>query len=466
VLAAVLILGFAAAPSPAAASGEEPAAGAALYRIFLHDGAMLVSYGEFAHVADRVVFSLPIGGTDDAPTLHLLSIPAADVDWKQTNAYLQTVRARRYAASRGEIDFVTLSREVANTLNQIAFVDDPAKRLALGESARRQLVEWPAQHYGYRASEISEMLTWLDQVVSQLRVAAGQSSFDISLVAGVTSQSPEVQLFPQPTLRERVELGLVAARRSRDAAERVSLLRAVIEALPAARPQGSWISAVHARAAAELAVELRTDRAYTDLTNRTLAKTASHVRRADVRGLESLVRSVLKEDERLQHARPATVAAILATLDGHLDAARRVRLARDAWALRAGLVRDYWRDVRQGLDRLLGLRAWLVDVRQLAGPAPKFVRRLGEVAADAERDLKRVRPPAELSAPHQTLLSVSGLAARAASSRLEALRTERMDLAWQAASAASGALMLLDQAIEELQRITKLPAPESVASVK
>jgi hypothetical protein len=463
-LIAMLMLALAVTPMVAASPLQDAAPEAALYRIFLRDGSMLVSYGEFAHVADRVVLSIPVGGTDDAPSLHLLTIAASDVEWERTNAYLQAARARRYADTRGEIDFATLSREVANTLNEITFVTDPGKRLALAEAARRQLIEWPEQHHGYRADEITQMLSWLDQVVSEFRVAAGQSSFDLSLIARTMPVVPDVQLLPQPTLRERVEFGLIAARRTPHAAERVSLLGAVLDALPVERPEGSWMTGVHARASAELAFELRMDRMYAKLTDRTLARTEPHVRRADVRGLESLVRSVLKEDERLKHARPAAVAALLATLDTHIDAARRLRLARDAWVLRTALLKDYWRDVRQGLDRLLGLRTWLIDVRQLSGPAPRSVRRLADAAAQAQRDLTRVQPPAEAASPHQTLLTVSGLAARAASARLEALRTGQMDIAWQAASAASGALMLLDQAIGELRRITNAPAPASMTS--
>ena len=55
----------AAAPSSLSGdAGEAPAADAVLYRVFLKDGGVLVSYGEFANVADKVVLSMPIGGTD------------------------------------------------------------------------------------------------------------------------------------------------------------------------------------------------------------------------------------------------------------------------------------------------------------------------------------------------------------------------------------------------------------------
>ena len=45
--------------------------------------------------------------------------------------------------------------------------------------------------------------------------------------------------------------------------------------------------------------------------------------------------------------------------------------------------------------------------------------------------------------------------------RFEAARSGNMDTAWQASSAAAGSLMLLDQAIAELRRITHAPKPPS-----
>ena len=106
---------LAAAPPPALA------ADALLYRIFLQDGSTLVSYGDFARVADRVVFSIPIGGLDTpSPTLHLVSIAESAVDWERTDGYAQATRARHYAATQGEADFDALSTEVARALHDVS----------------------------------------------------------------------------------------------------------------------------------------------------------------------------------------------------------------------------------------------------------------------------------------------------------------------------------------------------------
>ena len=70
-----------------------------------------------------------------------------------------------------------------------------------------------------------------------------------------------------------------------------------------------------------------------------------------------------------------------------------------------------------------------------------------------------MKPPAEIANAHATLVSACSMAARAASMRLDALRSGSMDDAWQASSAAAGALMLLDQAVLELRRVTREPKP-------
>ena len=444
-----------AAAAPCAAAEPD----AVLYRIFLRDGGVLVSYGEFAHVADRVVFSIPIGGTDTHPVLHLLTLAERDVDWDRTNAYANAARAQRYAATRGEADFAKLTRDVADTLYQAGLLEDPKQRLALVEAARRQLADWPRAHYGYRAEELAQMTTWLDQVVSEFRVAAGQSRFELSFVAGPAAAAPKMPVLAAPDLRERAEFGLVAAARASDPAERVSLLRAVLDSLQGEAPAGSWIADVRSRASSELAREIGLDDAYAALTTRTLARAAPLARRADVRSLEGLVRSVLEEDQKLQRARPAAVVGLLAALDAHIDSARRLRLARDAWALRTALLRTYWQDIRDGMDRLLGVRAWLTDVRQLAGPSLGALRRLAYDAEYAGHQLARVQPPAEVASAHSTLAIASKMAVRAAKSRLDAIRSGDMNTAWEASSAAAGSLMLLDQSVQELRRITREPAP-------
>src|SRR5262245_62570022 len=119
------------ASGPSAAAADD----ATLLRVFLRDGTSLVSYGEFARVADRVIFSLPTSASDNPP-LQLVNIPADRVDWDRTNRYADSARAARYLATQAESDYLTLSVRVSKALNEVAFTTDSAKRLAVVEDAR------------------------------------------------------------------------------------------------------------------------------------------------------------------------------------------------------------------------------------------------------------------------------------------------------------------------------------------
>ena len=95
--------------------------------------------------------SVPLGGTAAAPDLHLLSIPSDSVDWEKTDAYADSVRAARYAQTRGPDDFALLSAAVSMALTDIALTSDPQRKIAMAAEARQNVTRWVAEHYGYRA---------------------------------------------------------------------------------------------------------------------------------------------------------------------------------------------------------------------------------------------------------------------------------------------------------------------------
>ena len=80
-------------------------------------------------------------------------------------------------ATSAEADYAALAGEVAATLNAIVFTKDPKARLDMAIDARRRLASWPREHYGYRADDVREMLGLLDEAISGLRAAAGETSF-------------------------------------------------------------------------------------------------------------------------------------------------------------------------------------------------------------------------------------------------------------------------------------------------
>jgi hypothetical protein len=438
------------------AAGLAHAADSVLYRLFLQDGTSIISYGEFARVAGRVVLSIPLGDPSQPPALQLISIPETSVDWQRTDRYSQAVRAKRYGETRGENDFAMLSGRVTEALNQIALTPDPARRLAMAVEARGNLARWPYENFGYRAADVSQLVGMLDEVISELRVAAGQSSFDLSLVANVTVQTPE-ELLPEPSFQESMEQAVAAASAAAEPAERISLLDAVSAALQQPARAGGWAAALRLRATTALTEERRIDGAYQSLSSTTIASATARAQRGDVPGVQTVIRSVLKADDRLGRRRPQETSALLQMLDLRLDEARRVRLARDAWIVRSDSYRDYRAAIAPALAEFRASSALLESIRQLAGPEPRLLPRLEQHMIMARQQLAAITPPPDLQAVHALLTSTFQMAGRAASSRRNAISSGNLSLAWEASSAAAGATMLFQNAGDELDRLTTPP---------
>jgi hypothetical protein len=432
------------------------AAETAFYRIFLKDGSTLVSYGEFARVADRVVFSMPIGDVaQGTPDLRLVSVSDSSVDWTRTEEYAEAVRATRYAETRGEQDFAKLSADVARTLNAVALTKDPRRRLEIANEARQLLAGWPAKNHGYRAKDVAQLATLLDEVVSELRVAAGESRLELSLVADTMPQPP-VALMPPPSLRETIEQAFSVARNSPDTTERVSLLGAVVEVV-APLTHESWAAAIHARATSDLRLELRTEQSYSELVAQTMAEVDKRTKQADVKAIERLIKRVLDADDRLGRRRPQATAALLATLDARLADARRFRLERDAYASRMKTLRAYEKYIDSALEDFRESTTGLEEIRALAGPTAAVLGRISDRIGKNVVRLSQMRPPSELHTAHGLLTSAFQLAGQAAVTRQKAIQSTSMELAWQASSAAAGALMMFTRATEELQRLSAPP---------
>lgn len=440
------------------AHAQTSPADATLYRVFLRDGSTLVSYGEFARVADRVVLSMPLGGTPAAPKLQLLSIPSATVDWEKTDAYAESARAARYAATRGPEDYAMLGVSVTNALTEISRTTDPQRKVAMAIEARQNVTTWVAEHFGYRAEDAARMATLFDDVVNEVRTAAGQRNFDLSLIANMAAP-PAVPLMGAPSVRESLEEGFRAATLVQDASERTSLLKAIRDSLGSTASE-PWSRELGTRVATALAVEARIDRSYGWLTRWSLRAAGRYARAANVGAIAHLATRVLARDDRLGHQRPQETASLMAALDAKLDAARRLRLARDQWAARAHVLARYRREVLAPLVVMRESRGSIDEIRLLAGPPRVTLARLGLRLALAGRQLSTVKPPAEVDTAHALLISAVQLAQRAATGRREAVESGNMQQAWDAASAASGALLLFDRAAEELQHQTRPPVPK------
>jgi hypothetical protein len=174
--------------------------------------------------------------------------------------------------------------------------------------------------------------------------------------------------------------------------------------------------------------------------------------------VQAVLDDVRARDERLGRRRPDAVRALVEALSAQLEAARRLRLARDGWALRSDVFRAYRRDVGEALRALENGATRLEDIRALAGPEAKALVRLRDRFETARRLAARVAPPRELQDAHAMLLSALQLARAACEVRLEAVRSGELSRAWDASSAAAGALMLGARAREAIEARLKPPS--------
>jgi hypothetical protein len=426
---------------------------ATLLRIFLHDGTSLVSYGEPSRVGDRVIFSLPTSTSVEDPQLHLVNIPAGGVDWERTNRYADSARAERYVATHAESQYVMLTADIGQVLNDVAQTADPLRRLAIVERARGMLADWPARHFNYRQADIHQMLAILDETIADLRIAAGMDRFDLSFVATAEPGPAREPLLPRPTAKEAIEQLIRAGGMSATSAERQSLYMSVLVALErdaAALPE-AFVSTTGVDVRAAIAGELAIDRSYQLLTTRVLRRADQSARSADVRGLQRLLTYIDDQDAALGARRPDAVASLVATVDARLEEARRLQLERDRWALRLPEIRRFRTALAPPLTRLQALQAAIEDIRQLAGSRPSELAAVQQTVTQVLEVIRLLQPPDELRAAHTLLVSAAQLADSAARVRREAALSGDMARAWDASSAAAGALMLTERARAEMQ---------------
>jgi hypothetical protein len=434
---------------------------ARFFRIFLTDGTSLACFGEYARVTGRIVFSLPLGHTsaDTVPALQLVSLPEDRVDWARTEAYAESTRAAHYVATRAEDDYARLTNDVALAINDITLATDPASQLALAERVRGDVARWPADHYGYRAKDVQEILGLLDEAIAEIRVAAGGQRFDLTLAAGVSEPPPRMEVQAAPSLRDVIEQALIVAKASDSSEDRLALLggaSALLEVHANELPT-EWAGATRALTRSSIELEMATERAYGRLSSTSVKRAKLLAGKADVRGVETLIRRVTERDATLGRARPQAMLALVASLNDALDAARRLRLARDQWELKRDTLRAYRLQVGVPLASLGRLRGALEQIRDLAGPAPQALVPLSTRLASVAGGLQGVTAPPELQPTHAALLSAHQLATSAVRLRRAAAESGVLATAKDAAAAAAGALMLLERSRGEIERALAPP---------
>lgn len=443
---------------PAAGARATADENATLLRVFLRDGSSLVSFGEPARVGDRVVFSMPTSAVPNPP-LHLVNLPADRVDWDRTDRYATSARRTQYLNTQAELDFASLSNRLAQTLNEVAATADPAQRLAIVERARGVLSKWPEEHFNYRQTEVRQMVGLLDEAIADLRAASGVSRFDLSLTAFAEAPPNAEPLLPTPSMQESIQQLIIAAKTVDNAAERSSLMKTAVATIDrnAAFLPPEWASATRA----ELTAAIRSDRivesSYQALTRGILLIADRRARAADVRGVERLLTRIQERDDLLGRQRPEAVNALVAAVEAKLDATRRLRLARDRWELRLPMLVEYGTAIRTPIALFVRLKPGLEDIKALAGSSPATLKLIQEGTAQLLKMMGEIAAPEELQAAHALMISAAQLASSAVVTRREAALQNNMEGAWNASSAAAGALMLGTRARADILALLRPP---------
>jgi hypothetical protein len=433
-----------------------------LFRVFLNDGTVVVSYGEYARVGDRVVFSMPIGAAGSTavtlPNLHVVNIPATAVDWAATSKYADSARFAHYMATSAEADYAALTGEVASVLNSIMFAKDSRARMDLAMDARRRLASWPRDHYGYRSDDVRQVLGLLDEAISELRAAAGETAFSLDLVAAAEPPKPMPALL-DPTPAESIAQALAVAKVTDVAADRVSLLRAVVAAIddPRNAAPEAWAKPTRRWAVWMIGEETHTDKLYAQLSSTLLRRATEAAASADVRGVEKVIELAEHRDGQMGRHRPDVVNALLAEVRVQLDAARNLRLVRDQWRERVGSFRAYQKAVAPVMATLDAAQHNLDDIKRLAGSEAGALLSLGDRLGQGSKMMSVLSVPDELKPAHALLASALNLAANAVKTRRQAVMSGELQSAWDASSAAAGSMMLFAKAREDMEATVKLP---------
>src|SRR6185436_2199338 len=120
-------------------------------------------------------------------------------------------------------DFQLLSSDIARVLNEIALSNDKLAALNSAQQARRTLADWPAAHYGYRERDVREVVSLLDEAISDLRASAGLNDFAVSLVAAA-AETGVTPLLVTPTLRDQIDQTFRVAALTGRVPDRIALL--------------------------------------------------------------------------------------------------------------------------------------------------------------------------------------------------------------------------------------------------
>jgi hypothetical protein len=416
------------------------------FRIYLRDGRVLTSYGEYARVDDDLVFVVTQGQAGGVETRDLITVPVAKVDMDRTAEYARALRVAKYGSTRGENEYLELTADIARALAELEASTDQDRRLGIAQVARARLATWSEEHYGYRASELRQLVQLFDEVIVELQAASGISHFSLDLVAN-TPPSSEVPLFPALSSVESVEMALVAAAATEIGVEKMSLLQSASRVVATLTDAPDRLRADVARA---LAAETQVETAYRTLLRDAVARADVAVRAGRPAAVARVIADVKAGDARLGQLRSRDVAGVLRRLDAEVRLAAEQKAAFDRWAQVKDELHAYDTRVRIVLDGWASHASALSAIRDRRRAAPAALdaayRRFGEL----DRALSALRPPDELRDVHGVFRSAFQMATQALQLGRRLAVAANADLARNASAAIAGAELLRAQGLTDL----------------
>jgi hypothetical protein len=417
-----------------------------VFRIFLTDGTVLHSHGECASLPDELVCLVKLGGGDVPESFDVLTVPLTRVDQARTTDYARALRAAQYGVSRGEREYAALTEDLARSLAELEASTDKERRLGIAQMARQRLAGWSADHFGYKDDETRQLVALFDEVIAELRLAAGETKFSIDMVASITPAEPTV-LLPSPNVSQSLEAALAAAAVTSVAAERLAVLRS---AQRVALATSGLDPALKTRVARTLQAEEQIERQYRALMQDAIARADVAVRHGRASVLQRLIWEVAEEDQKLGTKRVREMAAFGRRLEIELQLAKQQEAAFARWEQVKEQLLAYELRLRPVFDDWVSQRLVLRDVRRGVTPRASALDAAVRRFASIDATLARMRPLPEVREVHAVLRSAVQMARQGLVLGQRLVVASNADIARNASSALAGADLLLAQARAEL----------------
>ena len=416
------------------------------FRIFLRDGRVLTSYGEFARVDDDLVFVVTQGERLGVEAHDLITVSVAKVDMPRTIEYAGALRTARYGTTRGEREYLNFTEDISRALAELEASDDKDRRLGIAQVARARLATWPQGHYNYRAAELRQLVSLFDELIVELQAATGVSHFSLDFVAN-TAPSSVVPLMEAPSSVESVEMALVAAAATEIGIEKLAVLQSasrVVATLPQA-PE-----ALRAEVARVLDDETRVELSYRTLLKNAVVRADAAVRQGRPAVVARLIADLKAGDARLEHRRTRDVAGVLRRLDAEARLAADQKVALDRWASVQHELRAYDVRVRAVLDGWLSQMPTLSAIRERRRAAPASLEAAARRFSELDRALTVLRPPDELRNAHGVFRSAIQMVRQGLVLGQRLAVAPNTGIARNASSAIAGAELLREQGLKDL----------------